>query len=111
MSLLNYTDADGAVPFGDGVYKQALPYVNQIAAELWYAEHTEPFVPLLSLHTAIPLPTVVLQTVMPYGVAMLTAGALGDADNQAIFARLYDARRVPARGTEHIVDCLPEVAE
>lgn len=109
MSLLNYTDTDGAVPFGEGVYRQALPYINQVVAELWYAEQREPFVPLRSLNEAIPLPPAVLHTVLPYGVAMLTAGALGDADQQAIFARLYDARRIPSRHTETMVDTLPEV--
>ncbi len=113
LALLNYTDtrADGEVPGGHTVYKRALPLADQIAAELWYRDHTEPFQPIRDLHTVVPLSDAVVRTVMPYGVAMLLAQSDGDVDNQTLFASLYDGRRTASATAERIVDVLPEVAE
>ncbi len=112
MSLLNYTDTrvEGGVPGGAGVYRHTLAYVNQIAAELWYVEHDAPFTPLTGPGDTLPLSDAAAQTVLPYGVAMLLAQAAGDADNQTLYAGLYDQRRSAARrSVAHIRDGLPEV--
>lgn len=112
MSLLNYTDTrvDGGVPGGAGVYRHALAYVNQITADLWYIEHDTPFAPLTGLGESLPLSDAAAQTVLPYGVAMLLAQAAGDADNQTLYAGMYDQRRSAARRSDgHILDCLPGV--
>ena len=111
LTLLNYRDhaADGGVPCGDGVYKNALSLINQVAAELWYRDNDSPFVPLAALSEPLPLTEAVAQTVLPYGVAMLIAQTLGDMDNQTVYAALYDARRATARQSERIADRLPEV--
>ena len=109
LALLNYTDTrvDGEVPGGHGLYKRVLPLVNQTAAELWFREHSEPFPPLRDLQATVPLPDRVVQTVLPYGVAMLLAAADGDADNQTLFASLYDGHRTATTETAYIVDTQP----
>ncbi len=115
LILLNYTDThgDGEVPGGAGLYKRALATVNQIVAELWYQEHSEPFQPLSDLHQPLPLSAAVVQTVVPYGVAMLLAQEDGDADNQTVYAALYDGRRAAAthNTTARIADALPTPSE
>ena len=110
LSLLGYTDtnADGGVPGGVGVYRRALPVLNQIAAELWYMTHDEAFVPLTSLQEEIPLSPRVVLNVLPYGLAMLLAQTAGDADNQTVFAAQYEARRSTASDQpSKIRDALP----
>ena len=110
LALLGHTDPlAGDVPGGNDLYRRVLPLVHQIAAELWYRDHTEP-PPALELHSELPLSPVLVQTVLPYGVAMLLAQADGDVDNQTLYASLYDARRIPsAVGT--ITDMWEEVTE
>lgn len=112
MSLLNYIDTrvEGGVPGGAGVYRHALAYVNQIAADLWYIGNDTPFVPLTGLGDTLPLPDAAAQTVLPYGVAMLLAQAAGDADNQTLYAGMYDQRRSAVRRVDgRILDRLPGV--
>ena len=111
MSLLNYTDdRAGGMP-GGAIYRHALAYINQIAAQLWYAEHSTPFAPLTTLENAVPLSDEAARTVLPYGVAMLLAAAAGDTDNQTLYAALFDGRRCAVRGECRIEDRLPEVSE
>lgn len=101
--------ADGTQATGGAtLQRHALAVVNQIAAEAWYAAHDTPFEPLASLAQPLPLPPVVTDTVLPYGVAMLAAQLMGDNDNQTLFALLYDQHRSGAVRTERRVrDCLP----
>ncbi|MBR2406442.1 MAG: hypothetical protein IKB04_09220 [Clostridia bacterium] len=112
MRLLNYPDphAAGSVPAGDGVYKQGLAVVDQITAELWYVENDTPYTPFIALSDEIPLSDRTAQTVLPYGVAMLLAQLQGDADNQTVYAALYDQRRSAVRqAPRRIHDGLPGV--
>ena len=101
LSLLGYTDTygDGGVPGGAALYRQALPVLNQIVADLWYVGSDEPFSPLTAPGDTVPLPPRVAQTVLPWGVAMLLAQITGDADNQTVFAAQYDQRRSSAAVT------------
>ena len=112
LALLGHTEtrADGEVPGGNDLYRRVLPLVHQIAAELWYRDHTEPL-PALELGSTVPLSPVLAQTVLPYGVAMLLAQADGDVDNQTLYATLYDARRIPSAVGETITDIWDEVTE
>lgn len=109
LALLNYTDtrADGSVPGGDGLNKRTLAFVNQIAAELWYRDNTAPYRPLTDLSAYVLLDDVTARTVLPYGVAMLIAQSDGDANNQTLYASLYDGRRVATRTGDRIRDALP----
>lgn len=96
FSLLNYTDQNGRVDnamYAD-VAARALALVNQIYAELWYALHPCGFEELPSLSEEIRLPERVINNCMVYGVAMLMAQTIGDADNQSLMADLYNQHRV-----------------
>lgn len=112
MVLLNYTDNHGQFNSLNNaeLYKRSLPIVNQIYADLWAIQSTAAFVPLASLNDEIPLNTHTLMNVMPYGVAMLLAQTDGDADNQTMYASLYNQRRPSAAVNSGLIqDCLPRV--
>ena len=93
--LLNYTDQNGRVDntlYAD-VAARALALINQIYAELWYACCPCGFKELGSLSEEICLPERVINDCMAFGVAMLMAQSVGDADNQSMMADLYNQRR------------------
>ncbi len=105
--LLGYTDT-----VGSALQKQAVGLADQIAAELWYAATDAAYIPLTSPAQVVPLPDQTVRTVLPYGVAMLIAQVQGDADNQAVFAALYDGRRsLACQQSGRVEDRLPEVSE
>lgn len=95
LELLNYTDQNGRVDnamYAD-IAARSLALVNQIYAELWYALRPCGFEELPSLTEEIALPERVRNDCMAFGVAMLMAQTIGDADNQSLMAELYDQRR------------------
>ncbi len=95
FSLLNYTDQNGRVDnamYAD-ITARSLSLVNQIYAELWYALKPCGFEELVSLSEEIRLPERVRNDCMAFGVAMLMAQSIGDADNQSLMAELYNQRR------------------
>lgn len=113
MSLLNYTDQDGNADtalFGN-LTKRSLALINQIYGELWYMVRKEPFVPLAALTQEIELPARAAHDVMPYGVAMLMAQTVGDADNQSLFATLYNRKRASVSRTDRRLDVMPGVVK
>lgn len=109
--LLNYTDNNGDIHAGNNanLSKRALPIINQIYADLWEARtQGVTFCALTSLHESLDLNHHTAFNIMPYGVAMLLAQSDGDADNQTLFASLYNQRRPSAvTKSERIVDSLP----
>lgn len=110
LTLLNYTDPHGRHdPLTHAaLYKRALPLINQIYADVWHIHSNEPFSPLASLSQTIPLPAPITAGVLPYGVAMLLAQTDGDADNQAVYALLYNQRRGEARTvSDRVLDRQP----
>lgn len=110
LVLLNYTDPHGNIDAVNNaeLYKRALPLLNQIYADLWHIRTGEGFQPLTSLSQVVPLESYVVNNIMPYGVAMLIAQTNGDADNQAIYAALYNQRRSAAQSvSDRITDRLP----
>lgn len=110
LALLNYSDADGNATADADLHKRALALVNQIYADLWHISNSGQFHPLTALSNQIDLETQVLTNVMPYGVAMLIAQTDGDADNQALYANLYNQRRPSARSrNDRIEDRQPRV--
>ncbi len=96
LQLLNYTDQNGRVDsamYAD-VTARSLAMVNQVYAECRYAlEGARPFEELPTLTEPLCLPERVVREVMPYGVAMLMAQSLGDGDNQALMADMYNQKR------------------
>lgn len=112
LSLLNYKDANGGVDAVNDaeLHRRALPLINQIYADLWHIVTDTRFEPLSSLTQQVPMEPYVLSNVMPYGVAMLIAQTDGDADNQAMYASLYNQQRSSARsGSDRVRDRLPRV--
>ncbi len=108
LSLLNYTDADGNWMGDADLQKRSLALINQIYADLWYVQSTRPFLPLISMAQQLLLEAHVLNNIMPYGVAMLIAQTDGDADNQALYAALYNQRRASARSqSDRIINRQP----
>lgn len=93
--LLNYTDGDGRIDtamYADAAAR-SLAVVNQIYADIRYCLCAQGVRELETLTEEIDLPEQIVNDVMPYGVAMLTAQTLGDADNQSLFADLYNRKR------------------
>lgn len=108
LLLLGCDTADGTVPAGASMQRRALAVVNQITAEAWYAAESTPYTPLTSLAQPLPVPAATADTVLPYGVAMLAAQLMGDADNQTLYAVLYDQHRAgAARTARRVRDVLP----
>lgn len=105
LSLLA-AEGSAALPGGEGLRARGLPYLNQLAAEWWATHEVGDYPALGSMHAPLPLPDAVCRTVLPYGLAMLLAGATGDADRQAVFAAAYDARRAAAQ-TGRVADVFP----
>ena len=105
--LLNYTDGEGH-PADDAMRRRAIGVINQIAADLWYAgTGAGEWQPLTRLEDSILLDERTVRDVMPYGVAMLMAQSEGDADNQALFAAIYNRKRAAAGGIARRQDILP----
>lgn len=95
LALLNYTDRNGRVDnamYAD-VAARSLALVNQVYAELWYALTPCGFEELPSLSEELRLPERVVNDCMAFGVAMLMAQSIGDADNQSMMAELYNQKR------------------
>lgn len=95
FTLLNYTDQNGKLDhtlYAD-VSARSLALINQIYAELWYALCPCGFAELPSLSDEIALPERVLNDCMAFGVAMLMAQTIGDADNQSRMTDLYNQKR------------------
>lgn len=109
LQLLNYTDQNGRI---DGamytdIAARALAVINQIYGDLWYTVHRVGFCPLPTLTDELNLPERVRNDVMPYGVAMLLAQTIGDGDNQAMMADLYNQKRASLTHQCHRRDVIP----
>ncbi len=109
LQLLRYTDGQGrldAQMYTD-VTAQALPLVNQIYSDVWYGLYDEGFAELGAITDELPLPERVVNDVMPYGVAMLMAQTLGDADNQSLMAAYYNRKRASLTHMRGRKDVMP----
>ena len=96
-------------PWGDGLHRSALAFVDQIASELWYALSEAPYLPLTDLNTPLPLPDEALSA-LAYGVAMLFARAEGDLTAHTLLGSEYDRLRAPlCRQSAPILDRFGEV--
>lgn len=109
MVLLNYTDQNGRLDgamYAD-ITARSLGIVNQVYAELWYARHGRGFEELGALTEEVHLPERIVNEVMPYGVAMLLAQSIGDADNQSLMAELYNQKRTLLTRIHRRKDVMP----
>jgi hypothetical protein len=99
MEMLGYSSADGISGKAD-LLKKGLTVINNIYAELYYAwqdASVKPFSPLKSINEEIDLPPLVLDTIMPYGVAMYLAQSEGDADNQNLYSMIYNQKKTKVK--------------
>lgn len=109
LQLLNYTDQDGRLDASmyTDILARSLALVNQIYGDLWYALHRVGFCELEALGETIDLPEALIHEAMPYGVAMLMAQTIGDGDNQAMMADLYNQKRAALTHWRRRRDVLP----
>lgn len=109
VRLLNYTDSYGqadSLQYAE-IYKRGLTVINQIYSDLWFAERTGPFSELTALDQPLALSARSIHDILPYGVAMLLAQGLGDGDNQALYAGLYNQKRSSICRKTRRMDVLP----
>ena len=110
LQLLNYTDQNGQVNSANSqeYFGRGLAVINQIYADLWNMRDTNGvFVPLSDINQNIALDEDVCRNAMVYGVAMLMAQSIGDGDNQAMYASLYNKRRTYNARSSRRIDALP----
>ena len=110
LQLLNYTDQNGQVNSANSqeYFGRGLAVINQIYADLWNMRDTNGvFVPLSDINQNIALDEDVCRNAMVYGAAMLMAQSIGDGDNQAMYASLYNKRRTYNATSSRRIDALP----
>ena len=109
LQLLNYTDRNGRLDsqmYAD-VTARMLSLVNQIYSDVWYGLYDDGFEELGALTDTLHLPERVMNEVMPYGVAMLIAQTIGDADNQSLMAAYYNRKRASLTHMRGRKDVMP----
>ena len=113
MRLLGYVTEDG-ISGRDDMLKKALPLINRVYSELYYSFVFVPggedsFEPLTLIGQKLDLPRIVLNDIAPYGMAMYLAQSESDADNQALFASLYNQKKTRGKRIGRITDRLPHI--
>lgn len=117
MNLCGMTNPAGVTDHerDSDIYKKGLALVEQIYLELWYIERPGEEPPMsgrIVMDSARPIPLSfrAVNDIMPYGVAMLLAQSMGDANAQSAFAVIYNQKRQSARKRcERVADVLPSV--
>lgn len=95
MEMLGYVSAEGISGKKD-MLKKGLTIINNVYAELYYAWedwHNKPFEPLKNINESLNLPQIVLDDIAPYGIAMYLAQSESDADNQSLYATIYNQKK------------------
>ena len=113
MEMLGYTSAEG-ISGRDDMLKRVLTLINNVYAELYYAfvqkqGEKDGFVPLANINDNLNLPPYVANDIAPWGVAMLLAQSENDADNQALFANLYNQKKVRGKKFGRVKNAMPHV--
>lgn len=88
--------------------KQAITAVNIIAADIYYLNHTTGFKPVSALSDELEFDEIIINDVIPYGVASHLAELEYDGDKQNLYAAYYNRKRLRICGREQIVDKMPE---
>lgn len=113
MEMLGYASAEG-ISGREDMLKKALTLINCVYAELYYAFIYTPggedkFTPLKSIGEKIELPDYVLNDIAPYGLAMYLAQSESDADNQNLYAAIYNQKKIRGKSISKVKDCAPHV--
>lgn len=94
LNLLGYTDRSGNEQLTSRITNRAVELVNTIYVDLWRVCHRgEDFTRLKGMGDKIDLPNLVLNDVMPYGVAAMFALGENDTDQEQLWARRYNEKR------------------
>lgn len=88
--------------------RQALTAVNIIASDIYYLNHTEGFKPVESLDSTLEFNEMIINDVLPYGVASILAELEFDGDKQNLYAAYYNRKRLKISGREQIADKMPK---
>ncbi len=113
MEMLGYANAEEISGKSD-LIKKGLTLLNRVYAELHYAFVSKPgeedtFRPLANISQEICLPDYVLQDVAPYGLAMYLAQSESDADNQSLYATIYNQKKTRGKSVGRVADRLPHI--
>lgn len=113
MIELGYASAEG-ISGEEDMLPKALTLINNVYAELHYAfvqkkGDNDSFVPLANINDELNLPPFVLNDIAHYGVAMWLAQSEGDADNQALFASLYNQKKMRGARIKKMPSGMPHV--
>lgn len=113
MKLLGYVN-DSGVSGREEMLKKALPLINRVYSDLYYSFEAVPgeadgFKPLTAISQEIQLSSAVLNDVAPYGMAMYLAQSESDADNQALYASLYNQKKTRGKRITTIKNSLPHI--
>jgi len=81
--------------------------VNRIYCEICFNEGIE-FSEIKSINDEIKVSERLFYEVMPYGVASLIAGAVGDGENQNYYGRIYNLKRKKHKES-YVEDVIPVV--
>lgn len=110
LRLLGYTDSLGEIDGAQDaeMYKRGMTAVQQIYADCAGIEHPGGADFLQDMNAPLNLSAKTVNDVMPYGVAMLIAQNDGNGDSQALFATLYNQKRMAVpRPASRIRDAFP----
>lgn len=87
--------------------KQAITAVNIIASDIYYLNHTEGYEAVDSLDDKITFDEIIINDVIPYGIAAHLAELEYDGDKQNLYAAYYNRKRLRICGREQIEDKIP----
>lgn len=87
--------------------QQAITAVNIIASDIYYLNHTEGFKPVSSLSDELEFDEMIINDVIPYGVASHLAELEYDGEKQNLYAAYYNRKRLRICGREQIEDKTP----
>lgn len=107
LKLLGYTDANGNSELPQRILNKAVPLINVIYSELARIESVLDFEPIKTLNDKIKLTERVLSEIMPAGVAMLIAASEEDGVSEALWAEIYNRKKVTLSRFEEKQDSIP----
>ena len=107
LRMLGYIYEDGS--YDDSLNLKALGILNAIYADLYFLKNESGFSPLKALNDVPLLSEIILNDVMPYGVAMQLALSVGDGLNNQIFTTIYNAKRCSVLTIDTKSDVIPSI--
>ena len=112
MILAGLVNPDGTVDREReaDIYKQGVVFLNSIYADLFYAENPNgQFNPAtMNDDLSLTLSERALHDIMPWGIAMLLAGSVGDSMTQSLMSQTYSQKREGTiKQVRSIVDTMP----